>query len=75
MGLDEKGRVNRLNLFDMGIEVIPSDIGLLDRMEGLALGNNRLCAIDSTGPEPIPEAMKRWLDGMDRDWRTTQRCP
>jgi hypothetical protein len=96
-GVDNAGRVTRLDLHAMGIEAIPSGIGALKSLrrlgargkairtvplslmelplEYLDLGDNRLCAPDSKDADPIPEAMRTWLDGIDRGWRESQRCP
>ena len=56
------------------IRTVPASLMELP-FDYLNLGDNRLCGLDSTDADPIPEAMQTWLDGMDRDWRESQRCP
>ena len=66
--------LRRLNAKGNAIRTVPASLMELPLLY-LNLGDNRLCGLDSTGADPIPEAMQTWLDGMDRDWRESQRCP
>lgn len=66
--------LRRLNANGNAIRTVPASLMDLP-LEYLNLGDNRLCGFDSEDEQPIPESMKAWLDGMDRDWRESQRCP
>lgn len=66
--------LRRLNAKGNAIRTVPASLMELP-LDYLNLGDNRLCGLDSTDADPIPEAMQAWLDGMDRDWRESQHCP
>ncbi len=44
-------------------------------LEWVDVGRNRICFPNPAQPDSAHGAMAQWLDGLDRDWRTTQQCP
>ncbi|MDB5049448.1 MAG: leucine-rich repeat-containing protein [Fibrobacteres bacterium] len=67
------GALKRLNVSGNALQTLPP--GLMDlQFDYLNVGSNRICFSDATHPDSSDGAMALWLDGVDRDWRATQKC-
>lgn len=43
-------------------------------LDFLNVADNRICLTDPAQSDSAQTVMAEWLDGMDRDWRATQKC-
>lgn len=65
--------LKRLMVAGNGLPSLPP--GLMESdLDFLNVAHNRICLADPAQSDSAQTEMAEWLDGMDRDWRATQKC-
>jgi Leucine-rich repeat (LRR) protein len=72
--IDELAALKWLDVSKNDLASLPQGFTQL-HLDFLEVGNNRLCFGKTAEPDSAMAELSQWLDGTDRDWRTTQTCP